>query len=345
MSEQPIESDNIYALSDDELLSLGEVQQEVVAEPEVVTAPESTPEVPIEEVTPEVDEQTPTPSDAEEPIADEIDYKGFYESVTKPFVANGKEVQVNNPDDMIRLMQQGAGFHKKMASLKPMQRYNKLLEDNGLLDETQLGYLIDLHQKKPEAIARLVKDSGIDLYDFDLGKGDSYSPQVNVSTDQELELNTVLTDLQQNSPSYAKTVNVLGNLWDEPSRKIVAEHPQLIQIIDAQIQDGTYDQVMQYVDYERMMGRLNNVSDLEAYRQIGDQLVQSGRVQKPQADMKTQPVPVPVIPLSTQVSPTPSTVDQRRRAVASPKTNNVDTAVQVDTMQMSDEELLKQFNY
>ena len=41
-----------------------------------------------------------------------------------------------------------------------------MLENAGITDENQLAYLIDLSNKNPQAIQKLVKDSGIDPLDM-----------------------------------------------------------------------------------------------------------------------------------------------------------------------------------
>ena len=367
MSQQ-VDSDNIYALSDEELMQM---DLESLTPPQKVVEPEvgnevpntnvdtsDTTEVPEPEVevpdpqagntqeTPTVD--TSTTEDAKEgqvPQAEEIDYKGFYEALTKPFVANGKEVQVTNPEDITRLMQQGAGFHKKMEALKPMRRINKLLEDNNLLDENQLNYLIDIHNKKPEAIAKLIKDTGIDLYEFDVEQGDNYVPQQRAVSEESTILQEVLDDLKLNSPTYDETINVLGNLWDAPSRQVLAQHPELIRIIDSQVQDGTYAKISQAVEYQRMLGNLRGVSDIQAYKQVGEMIFGTGQQQQAPQPQAQQPLtqPRPAVPQQQPVASTQpnNSADQRRKAAAAPRSNTSAPKPAIDYYALSDEELLK----
>lgn len=365
MEQAQNQSDTIYAMSDEEFLQLdasqlNSNQETVTDETQEIAVPSSPDNAPATEETAEAqgqvseetsDEVSQTPEQTSatettpitEPEKTEIDYQAFYESVTKPFVANGKETQVTNPDDMIRLMQQGAGYHKKMAALKPVTRVGKLLEDNGLMDETKINYLIDLHNKKPEAIAAFIKETGIDLYDFDVAAGDNYAPQIRQVDDSSLELQTVLDDLQTNSQTYERTIGIVGNQWDGTSRQILAQHPELIRIIDSQVQDGTYDKISQIVEYERMMGRLVGVSDLHAYKQVGEQLF--GNVQQPQqapthtqtpAAVTTTTVTTPVVPQRSQ-----QTFEQRKKAAASPRQGAADVKQSINTLALSDEEFLK----
>ena len=106
----------------------------------------------------------------------QIDYKAEYERLTQPFKANGKEIKVNSVEDAVELMQMGANYSKKMAALKPHLKLIKMLDKHGLMDESKLSYLIDLNGKNPEAIAKLVKDSGLDPMEMDENKADDYKP-------------------------------------------------------------------------------------------------------------------------------------------------------------------------
>jgi hypothetical protein len=51
------------------------------------------------------------------PDTKQFDYESAYKKVSEPFKANGVEMKVDNPEDMIKLMQKGAGYQKKMADL------------------------------------------------------------------------------------------------------------------------------------------------------------------------------------------------------------------------------------
>ena len=99
-----------------------------------------------------------------------VDYKAAYEKIMTPFKANGKLISLESPDEAVRLMQMGANYTKKLQALQPQLRMLRMLENNGLLDEQKLSYLIDLDKKNPSAITKLVKESGIDPIDIDIEK-------------------------------------------------------------------------------------------------------------------------------------------------------------------------------
>jgi hypothetical protein len=200
---------------------------------------------------------------------DTVDYKAEYEKVFAPFKANGREITIKNADDAITLMQMGANYNKKMAALKPNLQLLKLLEKNNLLDESKLSYLIDLEKKNPEAINKLIKDSGIDPMDLDAEKASGYKPNTYTVDEKELELDMVLEEIQD-TDTYTRTLEVVGNKWDGASKRAVAEAPQLLKVINGHMMNGVYDIISTEVDRERTFGRLNGLSDIEAYKKVGD---------------------------------------------------------------------------
>lgn len=203
------------------------------------------------------------------------DYKAGYEKVLGKFRANGKDMQVSSIDDAVTLMKMGANYNKKMAGLKPNLKLLKMMENNDLLDESKLSYLIDLDKKNPEAIKKLIKDSGIDPLDVNLKEDTEYKPNTYTVDDKQVELDGVLDEIRE-TDSFEDTVDIVSNKWDASSRKIMIENPAIIKTINEHVESGIYSQINTIVESERMLGRLTNLSDLEAYKQVGDTLKANG---------------------------------------------------------------------
>ena len=207
--------------------------------------------------------------------SEEIDYKAEYEKLLAPFKANGKDMTVADTDEVRQLMQMGANYNKKMAALKPSLKTLKTLEKHKLLDPEKIGYLIDLSKQNPDAIKKLVKDSGIDPLDFDNEEESEYKPNTYNVDDRELDLDAVL-DKIQDTPTYSKTISLVSNKWDGPSKRVVAENPQLLEVINDHMASGIYDRISNEVEKQQMLGRLDGLSNLEAYRTVGDELDAKG---------------------------------------------------------------------
>jgi hypothetical protein len=217
----------------------------------------------------------------------EIDYKAEYERITAPFKANGKEVQVNSIDDAIQLMQMGADYQRKTTELKPLRKIGEMLKQNDLLDAEQLNYLIDLKNKNPQAIQKLLKESGIDPLDIDTSEEVKYKPNNYQVDDKTIELNDVLDSIQH-TPQFDTTVKILGSQWDQQSKEYLSANPQTISILNEHIGNGIYDTIANEVSRQRMLGRLNNVSDLDAYRTVGDYIQANGGFANTKQEVVTQ---------------------------------------------------------
>lgn len=222
------------------------------------------------------------PQDGKKTGVEVIDYKALYEQVIQPFKANGKEMTVDTVEDIRQLMQMGANYNKKMVALKPNLKIVKMLENSGLLDEEKLGYLIDLSKHNPDAIKRLLKESNMDPLDIDMSAESQYKPNTYSVNDKEMELDAVLADIRETS-SYNTTLDIIGNKWDDSSKRILVDHPDLIKVINTHVGNGVYEAITNEVERLRTLGRLNGVSDIDAYKAVGDFLYapKEANAQKP----------------------------------------------------------------
>ena len=274
-----------------------------------------------------------------------IDYKKEYEKLLAPFVANGKEIKVNNVADAVSLMQMGANYNKKMAALKPNLKLLKLLESNGLLSEERVGFLIDLEKKNPDAINKLIKESGIDPMDLDAEKADDYKPTIRNVDDKELELDAVLEEIQD-TPSYSKTIQVVGKEWDAASKQTVANSPSILKIINSHMQSGVYDVIQEELERERMFGRLQGLSDIEAYRQVGDAIQARNGFAHLNVNANGQGQQTSTNPRVVQPKPkngNEEKLKEKRRAAstAKPTGSNPKVAGDFNPLALSDEEFSK----
>ena len=255
----------------------------------------------------------------------EADYEAFYQTMTKPFKANGREISISNADDAIKLMQMGANYSKKMEQLKPKQALLKVLEENKLDNKEQLGYLIDLAQKKPEAIAKLIKESNIDLYEFDTDLANDYQPNLEIKEATLFE-ETLQELLTSNSGMY-DVINDMSK-WDNESKDVIFAEPQMLRLISEQKAIGLYDTIVNTIETEKMFGRMAGMSFLQAYATIEQQLVNENN----QSNKFTAPRP--------NNNKTNNSTDKRRKA-GLPNTNSYTVQEQFNPLTVSDEELLK----
>lgn len=326
-------------MSDDELMNLDPStvgQDQPVAAVEVEDTGEATAQPVADADTPET-VPVPEVTDAQEDTADAVaepqgtvtekveeevpseapDYKAMYEKITAPFKANGRDIAVKNAEDAISLMQMGANYNKKMAALKPNLKLMKLLENNGLLNEERIGFLIDLEKKNPNAINKLIKDSGLDPMDLNTDTASEYKPNTYTVDDREMELDAVLEEIQ-GTPTYNRTLEIVGSKWDGPSKQVIAGSPQLLKVINDHVQSGIYDTIIKEVERERMFGRLNGLSDIDAYKQTGDAIQSRGGFAP--LVQKAQQTPAPAVVVVPKLSKAEDDkLNEKRRAAGSTK--------------------------
>ena len=282
-------------------------------------------------------EDTDTPEDTPQET-DTFDYENAYNQVTAPFKANGATMQVKSPEDIVRLMQMGAGAQKQMAKLKPNLKLIKMLENNNLLDERRLNNLIDLSKNDSKAIAKLVKDSGVDPDDIDIENASTYQPNNYTVTDSEYELDQVLDSIKH-TDTFDKTIDLLTSEWDDKSKTFVSENPNVIKVINDHMLNGVYDKVNAIMQQDKALGKLSGVSDVDAYKQIIDMLAKNGEL----VDGNQQ---VPVQSNVTDIGDAGSVKRKQNRKAAAPtkQTNTSNNSKQdVSYLTLSDDEFMAKY--
>lgn len=270
MSDEEFETavlENIESTETVEEKAEAEEPQEETEEEEEVSADTETEEQ-SEEVNEEVSEE---PEEAEQ-----IDFEAQHNALLKPFKANGKEISISSVEEARTLMQMGANYHKKMTGLKPNLRILKMLENNDLLDEGKLNYLIDLDKKNPAALTKLVKESGLDVHDIDTDEKIDYNPNNYTVNDKEVELDETLGSIRD-TDSYSQTLNIISKEWDATSKQMLLDNPAAIKVLNDHVQSGIYTKIAAAVETQRMLGQLpSSMSDLDAYKTVGDAINANG---------------------------------------------------------------------
>lgn len=278
-------------------------------------------------------------ADAPDPVKD------FYDKITAPFKANGREMKVDSAEDAVRLMQMGANYNKKMAALKPGLKILKMLEKHELLDEGKLGFLIDLNKKDAAAIAKLVKDANIDPLDLEKTGTDGYQPNTYTVDDAEIDLDEAIADLRETTHG-AKVIQLVGTKWDGPSKQVVANSPQLLTVLSDHMASGVYDLISQEVEKERVLGKLKGLSDIAAYKQVGDAIQERGgfdHLFKKAPAAETPPPQKKTVVVTKSKSADPA-LDAKRKAASPPKQTTAGKQPDPDfsPLAMSDEEFERQ---
>lgn len=281
-----------------------------------------------------------------EETSTDTNYKESYEKIFAPFKANGHEIKVDSPDDVIRLMQMGANYNQKMQALKPSLKTLKMLERHNMLDESKLALLIEAGNGDINAIQQLLKDNQVDPMDLDTNDELDYKPKVEPVSDREYDLSEVMDSIKD-SPHYEKTLRIVTKQWDTDSKQIVVNEPHLLRTINQHIDSGMYDIVQAEMVKQRALGRLDGVSDIVAYKQIGDTLDEQGAFDHLASyggsTTSNQRQPVATKPRV----PKQQAIENTKRKAASPTKKASSTSkrpADFNPLEMSDEEFEKQFD-
>lgn len=271
------------------------------------------------------------------------DYEGFYKQVMAPLKANGKTINLQSPQEAIQLMQMGANYTRKMQELAPQRKVLMMLENNGLLDEGKLSFLIDIEKKNPEAIKKLIKDAGIDPLEIDTSVEPTYRVGNHRVSDEEAAFTSAMDDVQ-NKEGGIETLKVIQTQWDQASKDVLWKNPELMQTIHEQRASGVYTRIADEVERQKTLGILPaQVPFLQAYKVIGDKLAEAGGfddlVKKELP--KTPEVKTPVV--SRAAAPKPVVKNSDKASAASATRSTPKTAeVKVNPLSMSDEDFMKQ---
>jgi hypothetical protein len=282
----------------------------------------------------------------------EVDYKGFYERlIGKPIRANGKDLVLNTPEEVERLVQMGAGYGRKLQDMQPHLKSLRMLEKNNLLDEAELSFLIDLKQGNPEAIKKLIKESGIDPLDLSSEDNVVYQPKNHSVSDAEMAFEETLSQIQAEDGG-TETLQVIHQTWDPQSKALLWDQPQVLTIIQQQRRLGIYDQIATEIERRKLLGEIpHNTPFLEAYRLAGDALKSSGafahlgnQTADPAAQAGQQPQSPPAVIATRTVPPkAPAANGDKARAASPTQATPKAAAPLVNPLEMADDEFLKHF--
>lgn len=280
-----------------------------------------------------------------EGLPTDFDYKAGYERLMAPFKANGKMITPQSPEEAISLMQMGANYTRKMQALQPYRKVMLMLENNGLMDEDKLSYLIDLDKKNPEAIRKLLKDSGTDPLDINMDEEINYQKGNHRVSDTEAAFATELDDLKS-TPEGQATLGVISQTWDEASKNALFENRGLLQTIQSQRENGIYDIITNEINRLNMLGQIPaGTPFIQAYNYVGDALAKqgafnhlAGKPVEPKPEVTAQRAAV----ATRVVKPKPTVTHSEQASAASPSRaapNKVERFI--NPLALSDEEFAK----
>jgi hypothetical protein len=292
-------------------------------------------------------EDTPSSDEGEEPVEEDVSEDGNSEPEGEkdsepaeklhPIKANGKEYPIESMDELYRLASMGISAHQKWEAAAEGRKLSKMLKSNGLsIDDVNL--LVDIKKGDKAAIANLLKESGVDPLDLDVEASTGYAPKDYSPSDIELRVEDVVERVKT-KPKFEETVNVIMEQWDERSREAFFEKPEILELLNVDMQPDPETGVSMYDRVAPLAEKLKALdggvkSDIEYYIEAGNQVVDSINKSK---ESKTQAKQKATIKKQAQKKK----IEQKKK-VAAPSKNAGTSSVQPKGFsEMTDEELDK----
>lgn len=219
----------------------------------------------------------------------------FHKALTAPLKAAGHEFTLDDPNQIRELVSKGLDYTRKMQQISHLRGIGEILREHDMLDPVKLAYAVDLANHKPEAIARLIKESGVDTFELGDDVADSYQ-----ATPANIEGKAKEVSVREIVEQYKddENFNAVFNearQWDDASQVTLVNKPEVLHLLAVHANNGVYKQVMAKVIQERAItGTTEPI--LQHYNRVGQAMFAAendgGNAQAPQkqAPAKTERV-------------------------------------------------------
>ena len=248
-------------------------------------------------------------------------------------------------EELIKLAPKAVDYTKKMQEIAPYRKRISAMKDENITDE-DFNLMMDVFKGNKEALASILKKTGIDAFDLDTEKTEPYVPNSYGKDDAALALEEIVTSIQKD-PEYDYTRKVVDEQWDASSRQELLNSlsdPSLRLKDGRTYLEGIHDDIKTgvYVNVAPIAAKLKILdgatkSDLEYYKQAAIQHAQS--IKPVVKDNSSQQLINNVKAMRAEQDKLAS-ASNKRKAATLPKTGVTNSNVidYLDADKMSDEE-------
>ena len=192
------------------------------------------------------------------------------EPVVHKFKANGKEFEVTDEEmreQFPRVFAQAANYTQKLQAIKPWRRTIDALEQASM-SHADVNLMIDILKGDKNAIAEVLKRTGVDPLDLNTEKTDELYVPNNYGRDESaLSLKDVLDTIKVDK-EFSVTEQVISREWDEKSWSVLRESPEKIQLLHNDVKSGLYEKLAPIAEKLKIFSG-GTLSDLEYYVEAG----------------------------------------------------------------------------
>lgn len=241
-----------------------DVDEEVDAEQPEEDSDNNGEEVVDEEVTEEVSDEKTEDVKTEETAETQTVQKRKYK-------ANGKEFEFTDDeifDQFGKVFGQAMNYTQKMQAIAPYRSIIETVKEQGFTQE-DMNLMVDVLKGDKQALAAVMKRTGIDALDVDTEAGESYRPKNYGRNDTELAIQDIVEEIGKD-PEYPVTYHIVEKQWDSKSRETFVKNPDLIKELHIDVRNGVFDKVSPMAMKMKVLDG-GRKSDLEYYVDAGRQ--------------------------------------------------------------------------
>lgn len=190
---------------------------------------------------------------------------------TYTFRANGKDYEFSSEeivDQFPKIFGQAMDYTKKMQAIKPWRKTIDALE-SAELNHNDISLMIDVLKGDKEAIAEVIKRTGVDTLELDTEADSRYVAKDYGRDDSALAIKDIVDDISRDA-EYATTHSILSKEWDERSWATMSENPEMIRLLHTDVKSGMY-QTLQPLAEKLKVYDGGRKSDLDYYKEAAQQ--------------------------------------------------------------------------
>lgn len=263
-------------------------------------------------------------TDVTETKDEPIDYKAFFDEVTKDYKASGKMMPgVKDPAKFIKSLQMATDYALKTSAIKPALKRVKMLD--GVTDE-EFAEMLDFRNRNPEVIKKALRDMNVEPIDLDM-ETTNYVPQAKIITDDEYDFQETIASLSKD-PLFTRTKSVILEDWDLASKNKALLDPAILKAVHSEVLSGRIDEIQATVTQLKTFGNTNGLTDLELYADVARKL-----------DAKALAAKV-VVPVK-QVQESNPELDAKRAKAGISTSKTSTKSASYNPAKMTDEEFIK----
>lgn len=295
-----------------------------------------------EEVTDEASEDDEEQTEEEDDTAEEE----VLEVQEHVFKANGKEYKFTQEEilkQFPRIFGQAMDYTKKTQAIKPWRKTIDALE-SAELSHDDVSLMIDVLKGDKDAIAEVVKRTGVDALDLDT-ENSRYVPKNYGRDDNALAVKDIVDEISVDK-EFETTQRILSKDWDETSFNAMTQDPEMIRLLHVDVKSGMYDKVQPIAEKLKVFDR-GRKSDLDYYKDAAAQYFQeeaqtqqrAERAEQARLDREAKLARQAEVERvkATQAKQRAAKVEAPRRKAAAPTKSNAGTKGSINYLDDSDE--------